>query len=180
MIRSTAHSGLEVTQNGLQLYYDVGNVNSYKYESPTTNRLYNLARLDDIIIQESGSTATINSLVYENIISSNTPYPFNGVLKNTTSDYLETPGFIDFEDADLRYSYSVEIIFKLLELSTSNPSVENYLIKSADETDGLYVKFNETDTRDLEIGSTSVTPYIYRTAMAPIDEPGFYHFVFVI
>jgi hypothetical protein len=141
--------------------------------------LYNLARLDDIIIQESGSTATINSLVYENIISSNTPYPFNGVLKNTTSDYLETPGFIDFEDADLRYSYSVEIIFKLLELSTSNPSVENYLIKSADETDGLYVKFNETNTRDLEIGSTSVTPYIYRTAMAPIDEPGFYHFVFV-
>jgi hypothetical protein len=182
MIRSTTHSGLEVTQTGLQLYYDVGNPNSYKYESPTTNRLYNLARLDDIIIQESGSAATINSSVYENIVPSNVPYPFNGVLKNTTSDYLETPGFIDFEDVDLRYSYSIEMFFKIIQFSTSNPSIENYLIKSADETNGLYVKFNETDNRDLEIGSTAATPYIYRTAMAPADlgnPAGFYHFVFV-
>jgi hypothetical protein len=176
MIRSTTHSGLEVIQNGLQLYYDVGNINSYKYESPNTNLLYNLARLDDIIPPESGSAAIINSSVYDNVLPSNLPQPFNGVLKNTITDYLETPGFIDFEDTSLRYSYTIEMVFKIVQLSTSAPAVENYLIKSADETNGLYVKFNETDNRDLEIGSTSVTPYIYRTS---IVEGMFYHFTFV-
>lgn len=172
MIKSTTHSGLEIIQNDLQLYYDVGNVNSYSYLSPTTNRLYNLARLDNIIIPESGSSAII-SPVYASGTPSILPAPFNGVLQNTLLDFVETPGFLDFES--LSYDYSIEMIFKLVTLSISQPAQENYLIKSYDNNNGLYIKFNGSDIRDLEIGSSNFGTEIYRTNMS---EGGVYHFVF--
>lgn len=172
MLRSTTHSGFEVIQNDLQLYYDVGNVNSYTYASPTTNRLYNLGRIDDIILPESGSSAII-SPVYTYGTPSRLPAPFNGVLDNSKTDFVETPYFLDFES--LSYDYSIEMIFKLVTLSTLTPAEENYLIKSSDNNNGLYIKFNDSDLRDLEIGSSSGGVEIYRTNMT---EGTFYHFVF--
>jgi hypothetical protein len=177
MIRSTTQGNAQVITDGLLLYYDIGNINSYTYQSTVKNKIYNIANSGDSNLYNqlefgSGSSASIiNTTLTTN--TSVLPNPYNRVLQIGLDGYIELPNFEDFET--LSANYSIEIIFRLQTLSTNDPVQENYIIKS-NGNDGLYIKYS-TNT-DLEIGSINGGTHTYQTGILPTDAQTYYQFVF--
>lgn len=180
MMKSTTQGNLQVLTDELLLYYNIGNINSYTYSSPETNRLYNLAKskikydyLYNKLEIKSGRQAILNNVTYEKGNQSNLPSPFDNILTIGVTGYIELPTFDDLEL--YATDYSIEIFFKLGSLSTNNPPSENYIIKSYGN-DGLYIQYNPSDDRYLDVGSSGGGTHSYITEIQPSGN--YYQFVF--
>lgn len=140
MMRSTAQGNLQIVTDGLIFYYDIANPNSF---SIFKDELKSLARINDYILPESGSSAIIDSAV---VYSAD----YSGGLTCNDSGYIQCPGFVDMSNS----SYTIELVISPDTLNNSTPSQENYIIKS-DEFDGLYIKYSDVNQSQLKISSDS-------------------------
>lgn len=141
MMRSTAQGNLQLVTDGLIFYYDIANPNSYSTYNGI--ELKSLARIDDYILPENGSSAIIDpSVIYS--------ADYSGELTCNDSGYIQCPGFADMSNS----SYTIELVISPDTLNNITPTDENYIIKS-DSAEGLFIKYSETDQTQLRISSDS-------------------------
>ena len=161
MMKSTAQGNLQIVSDRLIFCYDVANSNSFP-KLTNALELRNLARIDDFILPESGSTAAIDS----NVVYTN---QYGGGLVCNDSGFIQFPGFADITLSD----YTIEFVISPDTLNNTTPATENYIIKS-DEPDGLFIKYYENDQAQLEYGSSGTTN-THTTAMQATNLV--YHFL---
>lgn len=151
-MNSTTQGNLQIIQDGLQFYYDSANPRSYSNLSINTDRLYNLAKNDDYVVPKSGSTAFISDIV--NQYSSS----YYGFFEFGITDYIQFPGVVDLTNSN----YTLQFVINPKTRSTTNPPVENYIFKS-DSDDGLYIKYRDESSPEIEFGTINGSFERYNT-----------------
>lgn len=155
-MKSTTQGNLQIVSDGLIFYYDVANLNSfslYKFVNGYRYELKSLARIDDYILPESGSSAIIDPGV---VYSAN----YSGGLTCNDSGYIQCPGFADMSNS----SYTIEFVIAPDRLNDTTPATENYIIKS-DDADALIIKYGN-DSSQIRFGNNGSTN-VYTTNMQP-------------
>ena len=142
-MKSTAQGNLQIVSDRLIFCYDVANPKSYSTFKEL--ELRNLAKIDDYILLESGSTAVIEQYVEYKP-------EYGGGLQCNDSGSIQFPGFADITLSD----YTIEFVISPDTLNNTTPAEENYIIKS-DNPDGLFIKYYGSDQTQLEYGNGTST-----------------------
>lgn len=151
MMKSTTQGNLQIVSDRLIFCYDVANPKSYSTLKET--ELRNLARIDDFILLESGSTAVIDpNVVYTN--------QYGGELRCNDSGYIQFPEFADMSNS----SYTIEFVISPDRLNDTTPATENYIIKS-DDAEALIIKYGD-DPSQIRFGN-NLSTNTYATSMQP-------------
>jgi len=151
-MKSTAQGNLQIVSDRLIFCYDVANPKSYP-KPPNALELRNLARIDDFILPESGSTA---------VIDLNVGYTteYGGTLICNDTGFIQFPGFGDISNS----SYTIEFVISPDTLNDTTPADENYIIKS-DDAEALVIKYGD-DSSQIRFGN-NVSTNSYATGMQP-------------